>query len=108
MRNRVAVAVLSAAFALALAGLATAGPSEVVNGGVPYIANGTVVAKTADSVVIRTDDHGHKVTFAIDRTTALPGDIAVGRHVRVVYHPMGATGQTADTMAIAPPQTASR
>jgi hypothetical protein len=108
MRNRVAVAVLSAAFALALAGLATAGPSEVVNGGVPYVANGTVVAKTADSVVIRTDDHGHKVTFAIERTTVLPGDITVGRHVRVVYHPMGATGQTADTMAIAPPQTASR
>lgn len=108
MRNRVAVAVLSVAFALALAGLATAGPSEVVNGGVPFVANGTVVAKTADSVVVRTDDHGHKVTFAVDRNTVLPGDITVGKHVRIVYRPMGATGQTADTVAMAPPQTASR
>ena len=85
-----------------------AAPSEVVNGGVPYVANGTVVAKTADSVVIRTDDHGHKITFAVDRSTVLPGDITVGKHVRIVYHPMGATGQTAETVAIAPPQTASR
>jgi hypothetical protein len=106
MRNRVAV--LSVAFAFALAGLGAAAPSEVVNGGVPYVANGTVVAKTADSVVIRTDDHGHKITFAVDRSTVLPGDIKVGQHVRVVYHPMGATGQTADTVAIAPPQAASR
>ena len=97
MRNRVAVAVLSVAFAFALAGLGAAAPSEVVNGGVPYVAN-----------VIRTDDHGHKITFAIDRNTVLPGDITVGRHVRIVYHPMGATGQTADTVAIAPPQTGSR
>lgn len=108
MRNRVAVAVLSVAFAFALAGLGAAAPSEVVNGGVPYVANGTVVAKTADSVVIRTDDHGHKITFAVDRSTVLPGDITVGRHVRIVYHPMGATGQTADTVAIAPPQTTGR
>jgi hypothetical protein len=106
MRNRVAV--LSVAFAFAFAGLATAAPSEVVNGGIPFVANGTVVAKTADSVVIRTDDHGHKITFAVDRSTVLPGDFTVGRHVRVVYHPMGATGQTADTVAMAPPQTASR
>jgi hypothetical protein len=106
MRNRVAV--LTVAFAVALAGLGAAAPSEVVNGGVPFVANGTVVAKTADSVVIRTDDHGHRVTFAVDRSTVLPGDITVGRHVRVVYHPLGATGQTAETVATAPPKTASR
>ena len=55
-----------------------AAPSEVVDGGVPYVADGTMVAKTADSVVIRTDDHGHKITFAVDRSTVLPGDITVG------------------------------
>jgi hypothetical protein len=99
---------ISFAFAFAFAGLGAAAPSEVVNGGVPYAANGTVVAKTADSVVVRTDDHGHKIPFAVDRSTVLPADITVGKHVRVVYHPLGATGQTADTVAVAPQQRASR
>jgi len=107
MRNRVAVLSVALAVVLLAGDLATAAPGEVVNGGVPYVANGTVVAKTADSVVIRTDDHGHKIAFAVDRSTVLPGDLAVGRHVRVVYHPTGSTGQTADTVAAAP-QTARR
>ena len=108
MRDRLAVPFLAVAVALLAIGPALAASSDVVNSGIPFVATGTVVAKTADSLVVRTDDHRHKVAFTVDRSTVLPGDLAVGRHVRVVYHPMGSTGQAADTVAVSPPMTASR
>jgi len=108
MRNRAVVLSFVVAATAAAGGLALASPGEVVNSGIPFVATGTVIAKTPDSLVVRTDDHGHKVAFAVDRSTVLPGDLAVGRHVRVVYHPTGSTGQTADTVAVAAKMAASR
>jgi len=108
MKNRIAVTSFAVLAVLAVAGLAFASSGEVVNSGVPFVATGTVISKTPDSLVVKTDDHGHKVAFVIDRSTVLPSEVAVGRHVRVVYHPTGSTGQIADTVAVSAPQTASR
>jgi hypothetical protein len=107
MRNRVAaLSFARAASALLAAGPAVAG--EVVKAGIPFVATGKVVAKTADKLVVRTDDHGHRISFAVDRSTVMPADLKVGKHVSVVYHPMGSTGQTADTVTETPARMASR
>ena len=108
MRNRVAVLSLAAAFAMLALGSAAAAPGEVVNSGIPFVANGKVVSKTANALVLRTDDHGHQISFAIERSTVLPDDLAVGRHVRVVYHALGSEGQTAESVVVTPKTTASR
>jgi len=101
MRNRVAVLPIVLAVALVAGpGLAAAAPGEVVKGGVDLVATGKVVTKSADALVVRTDDHGHRITFDIDRSTALPDGLAVGRHVRVQYRANGSTGQTAEQVSI--------
>jgi hypothetical protein len=107
MRKRAAV-LSCAAFAVLAYGAALTAADEVVKSGVPFVADGKVVAKKDDKLVVRTDDHGHTITFALDRSTVLPDQLAPGKHVRVVYHPQGATGQTADTVSVTPPMTASR
>ena len=108
MRKRAAV-LSCAAFAAALAfGSFVATADEIVKGGVPYVADGKVVSKSADKLVVKTDDHGHTITFTVDRSTVLPDQLTAGRHVHVVYHPLGATGQTVDTVSVTPPVTASR
>ncbi len=107
MRNRVALSAFVVSVAL-LAGPALAAPGEVVEGGVDLVATGKVVVKSEEQLVVRTDDHGHKIEFVIDRSTTVPDDVAVGKHVRVVYHATGSTGQTADTVTITPPKKASR
>jgi len=101
MRNRVAVLPSLIAVAL-LAGpaLTAASPGKVVKGGVDLVATGKVVAKTSDSLVVRTSDHGHKITFDIDSRTALPGGVAVGSQVRVQYRANGSTGQTAEQVSL--------
>jgi hypothetical protein len=108
MRKRAAVlscAVLASALAY---GAAVARADEVVNSGIPFVADGRVVSKKADKLVVKTDDHGHTITFALDKSTVLPDQVKAGGHVHVVYHPQGATGQTADTVSVTPPMTASR
>jgi hypothetical protein len=100
MRDRVAVLPIVVAVALlAGPGLAAAAPGEVVKGGVDLVATGKVVAKSSDSLVVRTDDHGHRIVFDVDRNTALPDGLAVGRHVRVLYRANGSTGQTAERVS---------
>jgi hypothetical protein len=93
MKNRATV--LSFAIALALAPFvaASAAPTELA-------ATGTVVSKKADALVVRTDDHRHRITFDVDRSTALPDGLAVGRRVRIVYRPNGSTGQTAEKVTL--------
>lgn len=102
------VAVLFVALAWVIGSAAGAAAGEVVKSGVGFEASGKVVARSADQLVIRTDDHGHKIAFAVDRSTVLPDDLAIGRHVRVVYHPLGSTGQAADKVQVTTPQSASR
>ena len=93
MRNRVAVLPLVSALVLALAATAVATPIEL-------IATGTVLSKKVDSLVVRTDDHGHSIMFVVDRSTALPDGLKVGSHVRIVYRANGSTGQTAEKVTL--------
>jgi hypothetical protein len=91
MRN--VAAVLLTALGMA-AGVQTSAES------IALIATGTIVSKAADALVVRTDDHGHRITFGVDGKTVLPDGLAVGRHVRIVYHATGTTGQTADEVTL--------
>lgn len=102
MRIRIAVLPLALALALVAGGsmAVAAAPDEVVKGGVDLVATGTVMSKTADSLVVRTADHGHRIIFAVDRSTVLPEGLATGRHVRVVYRANGSTGQTAERVTL--------
>lgn len=108
MRNRIAVLVFAVSVALLAGPGLAAAPGEVIDGGIDLVATGKVVSKTSDSLVVRTDDHGHKITFVVDQHTVLPDDLATGRHVRVVYHATGSKGQAADKVTITAPQSASR
>ena len=101
MRNAVAGLFVAAGFVLlAGTGPAAAAPGEVVKGGIELVATGKVVATSAEALVVRTDDHGHRISFVVDRSTALPDGLAVGRHVRVVYRANGSTGQTAEKVVL--------
>jgi hypothetical protein len=101
MRNGVAgLFVAAAVVLLAGTGPAAAAPGEVINGGVELVATGKIVAKSAESLVVHTDDHGHRITFVVDRSTALPDGLSVGSHVRVVYRANGSTGQTAERVSL--------
>ena len=109
MRNRIAVLGFAVSVALlAGPGLAAAAPGEVIDGGIDLVATGKVVEKSSDKLVVRTDDHGHKITFVVDESTILPDDLAKGGHVRVVYHATGSRGQTADEVTTTAPKRASR
>lgn len=101
MRNSVAGLLVAAGFVL-LAGTAPTATAlgEVVKGGIELAATGKVVATSAEALVVRTDDHGHRISFVVDRSTALPDGLAVGRHVRVVYRANGSTGQTAEKVVL--------
>jgi hypothetical protein len=103
MKIRVAVlplaVALTSAFAAGAAPVAAA-PDEVVKGGVELVATGTVMSKSADALVVRTDDHGHRITFVVDRSTVLPEGLATGRRVRVVYRANGSSGQTAERVTL--------
>lgn len=103
MKIRIAVVSLAVALAFAFASgvaPAAAAPDEVINGGVELVATGTVMSKSADALVVRTDDHGHRITFVVDRSTVLPEGLATGRRVRVVYRANGSTGQTAEHVTL--------
>ena len=82
-------------FVVALAGaaLALAGPAQITT-------TGTLVSKGAESLVVRIDDGGHRIAFAVDGSTVLPDGLAAGRRVSVTYHPTGSTGQKADSVTL--------
>lgn len=56
---------------------------------------GTVVSSDSTKLIIRTDDHGHRMPFDIGPATSVPGPLPKGAHVSVTYHPLGPTGQAA-------------
>jgi hypothetical protein len=95
MRIRFAVSLFALALALAGAGLAPAMTYEIRT-------TGTVVSKSADALVVRIDDHGHRIRFEVDRATLLSDGVAPGQHVQVTYHPTGSTGQAADSVTVVP------
>jgi hypothetical protein len=93
MRIGTAVPFVVVAVVLAGASLVPAGQAEITT-------VGTVVSTGRDSMVVKIDDHGHKIPFAIGKDTILPADLAVGSRVSVVYHPTGVTGQMADRVTL--------
>jgi hypothetical protein len=93
MRNRAVALCGLLALVLAVVGPALGGPATITT-------TGTLVSKAKDSLVVRIDQHGHRITFAIEPSTVLPEGLAAGRRVRVVYHPTGPTGQTADEVVL--------
>jgi hypothetical protein len=63
---------------------------------------GTVVSTSSSKLVVKIDDHGHKIPFAVDSASALPAGLAAGARVSVVYHPTGSTGQAVDRVTLLP------
>jgi hypothetical protein len=97
MRNRIAV--LGFVVAAAVASTIHAQSNEITT-------TGTVVSKSAASLVVRIDDHRHRIAFDVDAATKLPDGLAPGQRVRIVYHPTGSTGQKADTVTLIEPARA--
>jgi hypothetical protein len=100
MSNRSAVLLLTS---LGLVAGVTA-PAEQV----ALVATGTVMKKSADTLVVRTHDHGHMITFSLARDTGLPDGLAVGKHIEIDYHANGSTGQTADRITLIAPRATGR
>jgi hypothetical protein len=63
-------------------------------------ATGTVLATSRDALVVRIDDHGHRMEFALDKPSLVPPGVTAGSRVSVTYHPTGSTGQAADEVAL--------
>jgi len=91
---------LPAIAALALAGLASTGRAAAVNPSDEITIPGTVISSGHDKLVIRTDDHGHRMSFDVGTATSLPTGLRRGAHVSVTYHPEGPTGQAADEVQV--------
>jgi hypothetical protein len=80
--------------------VASAGLTLVAAEAAEFTTIGTVVATGRDVLVVRIDDHRHRIPFSIEAPTVLPAGIAVGSRVSVVYHPTGAVGQAADSVTL--------
>jgi len=92
--------VLPAIAALALAGLASTGTAAAVDQSREITIPGSVLSSGGDKLVIRTDDHGHHMSFDVASGTSLPQDLRRGTHVEVTYHPEGPTGQAVDQVQV--------
>lgn len=86
--------------ALAIAGLASTGRAAAVDPSDRITIPGTVVSSQPDKLILRTDDHGHRMLFDLGPATSLPGGLRKGAHVTVTYHPLGPTGQAADEVRL--------
>lgn len=105
MRQSV-TALLAAGFvssALALAqGHPATGPSVPLTPGVEqrsFTVTGTVVSARSGTLVVRIDDHGHRISFSLGPRVST-GDLRAGSRVRVLYRPTGSTGQVADEVEV--------
>jgi hypothetical protein len=85
--------------ALSLVGPVVAQAPQVVNGP-DLVATGTVISVGNSSMAIRTQDHGHPISFVVSTTTVMPASVTVGSRVRIAYHAVGTTGQIADTVTL--------
>jgi hypothetical protein len=86
--------------ALALAGLGSSQAGAAVDQGHEITIPGTVVSSDSGKLIIRTDDHGHRMPFDVGPATSVPDGLRKGAHVSVTYHPLGSTGQAADEVKV--------
>lgn len=91
---------LPAIVALALAGLEPNQTAAAVDQASKITIPGTVVSSDRERLTIRTDDHGHRMSFDVGPATSLPDGLRRGAHVAVTYHPLGPTGQAADVVQV--------
>ena len=65
-----------------------------------FTVTGTVVSSVrSDTLVVRIDDHQHRITFALGPQVS-PAALKAGSRVSVRYHPAGTTGQIADAVEV--------
>ncbi len=62
-----------------------------------FTVSGTVVSARGDTLLVRIDDHGHRIPFSLGSGVDKP---KAGSRVSVRYHPSGATGQVADEVRV--------
>ena len=90
----------AAIVALALAGAGSSPAGAAVDREHEIMIPGTVVSSDGGKLIIRTDDHGHRMPFDVGPATAVPDGLRKGAHVSVTYHPLGPTGQAADEVQV--------
>ena len=86
--------------ALALAGPGSNRADAAVDQAHEITIPGTVVSSDSGKLIIRTDDHGHRMPFDVGPATSVPDGLRKGAHVSVTYHPLGPTGQAADEVKV--------
>lgn len=64
-----------------------------------FTVTGTVVSARSGALVVRIDDHGHRITFS-PGSRVNPADLRAGSRVSVRYRPTGSTGQVADEVEV--------
>jgi ferric-dicitrate binding protein FerR (iron transport regulator) len=64
-----------------------------------FTVTGTVVSARSDALIVRIDDHGHRITFSPGPRVS-PAELRAGSRVSVHYHPAGSTGQVADEVEV--------
>jgi hypothetical protein len=100
---------LKASVSAAILALAVAGPTgAAVERKDAITIPGTVLSSDTGKLVIRTDDHGHRMSFDVGPSTALAEGLRKGAHVSVTYHPLGPNGQAADEVQVIPRGAAAR
>jgi hypothetical protein len=90
----------SAIVALAFAGPGSRDAGAAVDPAHAITIPGTVVSSDGGKLIIRTDDHGHRMPFEVGPGTSEPERLRKGAHVSVTYHPLGPTGQAADEVQV--------
>lgn len=66
-----------------------------------FTVTGTVVRHRGSEMVVRIDDHKHRIPFQL--AAGVGQDVRVGSHVSVTYHPEGTTGQVAEQIQMLEP-----
>lgn len=64
-----------------------------------FTVTGTVVSARSGALVLRIDDHGHRIPFSLGPAVS-PAELRPGSRASVRYHPAGSTGQVADAVEI--------
>jgi hypothetical protein len=68
-----------------------------------FTVTGTVVSSRDGSLVLKIDDHGHRIPFSLAASVSA-AELRPGSRVSVHYHPAGATGQVVDAIEASPPR----
>jgi hypothetical protein len=68
-----------------------------------FTVTGTVVSVRSGALVLRIDDHQHRLPFSLGPSVS-PAELRAGARVSVRYHPTGSAGQVADAVEITGPR----